>query len=197
MKLDLRKKEKGDFGYLNYRKSLSLLIVIAAYLVVAAVFVTGFLIFKSKNNIVTVMAILLVLPAAKFTVSFLVLAPHKSCDDAFKTRMDKIVERNNNKNVILYDCVVSNSKKPYGVQLVLVSDSSIIAFSEEKGIDKKFFETSVKEFLKNDKLNVNVTLYSDSDSFISRANSICVNSGEDGYEYKALANAKTFKLMCI
>ena len=37
------------------------------------------------------------------------------------------------------------------------------------------FETSLKEFLKNDKLNVTVTLYTEKDTFIKRAANMAAN----------------------
>ena len=50
-----------------------------------------------------------------------------------------------------------------------VTDNTIAALSLDKNPDKALFEKSLKEFLKNDKLNANVTLYTDVDTFIKRA----------------------------
>lgn len=44
---------------------------------------------------------------------------------------------------------------------MVISDNTIIALSHDKAPDKALFETSLKEFLKNDKLNVTVTLYTE------------------------------------
>ena len=58
-------KEKGEFGYLNYRKKLNLIKMIVSFAVVAAVLIIGFIVYKTRANIFTVAAIVLVLPAAK------------------------------------------------------------------------------------------------------------------------------------
>ena len=42
----MSKKEKGEFGYLKYKRSFNLLLTIIAFLIIAAVFVTGLIIFK-------------------------------------------------------------------------------------------------------------------------------------------------------
>ena len=60
-------KEKGEFGYLNYRKKLNLIKMIVSFAVVAAVLIIGFIVYKTRANIFTVAAIVLVLPAAKMT----------------------------------------------------------------------------------------------------------------------------------
>ena len=49
----MSKKEKGEFGYLKYKRSFNLLLTIIAFLIIAAVFVTGLIIFKSRNNYMT------------------------------------------------------------------------------------------------------------------------------------------------
>ena len=56
-------KEKGEFGYLNYRKKLNLIKMIVSFAVVAAVLIIGFIVYKTRANIFTVAAIVLVLPA--------------------------------------------------------------------------------------------------------------------------------------
>ncbi len=49
--------EKGQFGYLSAKKRRNLLIMIIAFVLVIAFFVIGLVIFKDKNNILTVVSI--------------------------------------------------------------------------------------------------------------------------------------------
>ncbi len=67
--------------------------------------------------------------------------------------------------------IFSNSKKPIGTQAVVVSDAAVIALTNENNADKKLFETSLKDFMANDSRNVNVTLYNDEKSYLSRMTS--------------------------
>ena len=52
----MNKKNKGEFGYLNYKKKLNAIITAIALLVIIAIFATGLLIFKSRNNYMTLVA---------------------------------------------------------------------------------------------------------------------------------------------
>ena len=52
-----------------------------------------------------------------------------------------------------YDCVFSNSKSPIGTQAVVVTDNAVCALTQEEKADKTLFETSLRDFLKNEKLN--------------------------------------------
>ena len=84
----MSKKEKGEFGYLKYKRSFNLLLTIIAFLIIAAVFVTGLIIFKSRNNYMTLVATVLVLPGAKIAVSYFILLPHKVCDKELYTSVE-------------------------------------------------------------------------------------------------------------
>ena len=128
---------------------------IIAFAVVLVIFIIGFIIWKSKNNYLTMLAVVLVLPAAKFAVSYFVLIPHKNCDKELKSAIE---ERKGELNSV-YDLVVSNKQKPVGIMAAVISDNQILAYTSAAKADKNLFETSVKEFLKNEKLTCAVLLY--------------------------------------
>lgn len=188
------KKQKGEMGYLGYLKKKNLIKVIIAFAVVFAILIAGILIFKSKNNYMTVLAVVLVLPAAKMAVACYIAMTHKSCD---KDTYDEVVNASGNL-VTLFDCIVSNTKKPIGVQAVVINDSSICAYSVEKA-DKNLFEDSVTEFLKADKLKVNVTLYDNKEQFLSRIRKMSANFDKNNQQVsdKMTWNKNTFIQMCI
>ncbi|MDO5403811.1 MAG: hypothetical protein Q4F11_10280, partial [Eubacteriales bacterium] len=75
----------------------------------------------------------------------------------------------------MYDLIISNSKKPVGVQACIITEKNICAYTCEKNTDIKFVEKSITDFIKNEKLNVNVSLYTEQETFLKRVNSIAVN----------------------
>ena len=79
------------------------------------------------------------------------------------------------------------------------SDNTIAALSLDKNPDKALFEKSLKEFLKNDKLNANVTLYTDVDTFIKRAANLAANfESEDENKTDRMGYIKNGTLnMCL
>lgn len=121
----MKKVEKGEFGYLAYKKSRNMIKTIIAFAVVLVIFIIGFIIWKSKNNYLTMLAVVLVLPAAKFAVSYFVLIPHKNCDKELKSAIE---ERKGELNSV-YDLVVSNKQKPVGIMAAVISDNQILAYT--------------------------------------------------------------------
>ena len=167
----MKKVEKGEFGYLAYKKSRNMIKTIIAFAIVLVIFIIGFIIWKSKNNYLTMLAVVLVLPAAKFAASYFVLIPHKNCDEELKSAIE---ERKGELNSV-YDLVVSNKQKPVGIMAAVISDNQILAYTSAAKADKNLFETSVKEFLKNEKLTCAVLLYKDKDTYLEKVKNAALN----------------------
>ena len=191
----MQRQEKGEFGYMAYRKKMNLIKMLAAFGIVIAVFVAGLIAFKTRNNILTVLSIVLVLPAAKMAVGYFVLLPHKSASSKLYEKTEQAASNLGR----CYDLIVSNAKSPIGTLAVVVSDTSVCAFTQEEKADKALFEKSMCDFMKNDGLNVSVTLYKDEKSFISRARSLNSNFENDDLSKTAKRdkNMDSLKSMCL
>lgn len=191
----MQKIEKGKFGHLAYKKKLNLIITIVAFAIVLAVFIIGWIVNGTRNNIATVVAIVLVLPAAKFAVAYFVLLPHKSAD---KELADKINATAGELGVC-FDLIFSNSKSPIGTQAVVISDSTVVALTGEEKADAKLFETSLMKFMETDKLHVTVTLYKDEKTFLKRVANMAANfnAGIDDAKNKMEWNTNSVMSMCL
>ena len=189
------KQKKGEYGYLDGLKKWNLTKMLIGFGVVLAVLLAGILIFKSRTNYLTVLSVVLVLPAAKLAVDYICLVPHKPCSEELKLS----VEAASKDLSVVYDCVVSNSKKPIGTQAVVITDSVICALTNEEKADKKLFETSVCDFLKADKLNVTVTLYTDEKTFLNRVKNLSANfeKGNTNCMDRMEWNTTSFTQMCL
>jgi hypothetical protein len=170
--LDKKTKcEKGMAGYLKIKKRRQLLITVISFAVVFAIFFAGLLICKTRNNYATLVATVLVLPSAKFAVNFLVLFSHHSAGDKL---VEEVTQKADGLS-ICFDCVFSNAKKPIGTQAVIITDNTVCALTDEENADTTLFENSLRDFLKNEKLNVTVTLYKDEKKFLSRVGALRAN----------------------
>ena len=67
----------------------------------------------------------------------------------------------------------------------------------EKNADKKLFETSLKDFMANDSRNVNVTLYNDEKSFLSRVSTLALSKDDSTPNMNIEKNAHSLLSMCI
>ena len=68
-----KKLQKGTYGYIDAYRRRHLIISLAWLFVVAAIFIIGILIFKTKLNFATLAAMLIMLPAVKAWIAYLSL----------------------------------------------------------------------------------------------------------------------------
>ena len=169
--------------------------MIIAFAFVIACFIIGLVIFKNKNNILTVASVVLVLPAAKFAVAYFILLPHASA----QLHLKEAVERISGNLIVLYDLVLSNKVSPIGTQVVAITDTLIIALTNETKADKKLFENSVKEFMQVDGCSVTVKLYTDEKSFLAKLNMLAKSNSDDATKdlTKVKKNSASIQSMAI
>ena len=168
----MKLQEKGTFEYLKRKKNQNLLIMLISFAVVFAVFFAGLAVFKSRNNYCTLIATVLVLPAAKFAVAYFVLltaikVQHRAQKEAVEAAAGALT--------CCYDCVFQTAKVRLVHRQLLVTDNAVCALTQEEKADKTLFETSLRDFLKNEKLAANVTLYTDEKTFLNRVRGLAAN----------------------
>lgn len=119
------KIRKGDYGYIKAKKRKSLLGVLAMLIIGLSVFITGLVLNKYSNrNIFTVLAVLFVLPGAKFLVAYIVMFPYRSVS---REQFDK-VKAAVPENVQLYtDLVITSAEKVMHLDFAAVGQNQVIA----------------------------------------------------------------------
>lgn len=164
----MKKIDKGEYGYVDYRKKLQGIITLVGFAIVSAIFLTGFLVTKTKNNIATVMAIVTVIPVAKFMVSWLMYVRFKTPD---KQEYDRI-KAAGDKLILLSDCVMVCKDKNLYVKYAIITDTCIYCYTENDMFDTKYFEENITAFIKSCGDTVSVKLIKDFDLFHKRAESL-------------------------
>lgn len=101
------KIEKGNPGYIKAQKTRYLLWALLEFAVVAAVFFLGYIQTGTKKNLLSVVAVVGCLPAAKMLVEFIVMCPHKGIE------AEKYQEIREKAPLVLclYDMLISSSQK--------------------------------------------------------------------------------------
>lgn len=164
----MKEIQKGEYGYVKYRKKVHTILTVVGFAIIFAIFITGYLICKTKNNIATVMAIVTVLPVAKFAVTLLMVIPYKSPD---KKLFDELKSIGSNL-IILSDCVMTCKDKRVYVEFALVTDTCIYCYTQDKKIDTAYFEENVEAFIKSCGDTINVKLIKDYNTFKQRLSSL-------------------------
>jgi len=157
---------KGDAGYIRKQKRFLIFKTILQFGVVAALFVLGLMQTKTRLNLLTVVAILGCLPAAKTLVQLIVIIPYKSISQERHADLEK-------KAPILtksYDMVVTDSKHFMPIESLVILDNTVCGYTSHPKVDVNVANKHIKEILvQNQYDKVSVKIFNDYTAFITRA----------------------------
>lgn len=157
------KVKKGDYGYLKNRKTKALIGVFAMVVIALIIFIVGLYLNKMSNrNVFTIIAVLFVLPGAKFLVRFIITFPYQSVD---KQMYERAKTHTDGKMQLYTDMLITSSEKIMYLAFIAVGNREVIALTGDKKQDTSY----IKKYL-SDGVN---------------------NWGED-YKVKVLENEKSF-----
>ena len=152
---------KGMSGYIRSQKKKRILITILLFGISIAVFLAGYLTTHTRNNLLTIVAILGCLPAARSAVSMILLLPYRSLEE----EKVKAVREAAPGNVLVFDLVLTSSEKIMAVDALLVSKHLLCGYVAQT-------KAPVSEIEDNHYEKVTVKLFSDYDAFYKRVGEI-------------------------
>ena len=122
-----QKLERGEYGYLKQRKNKALIGTVLMVLIGVAIFGLGLLLNKMEaTNIFTVVAICMVMPAAKFFVSYVVMFPYQPITPETMERLASYAKAG---DTVLYDVVFTSLEKVMHLDCIFVTGHQIIGYT--------------------------------------------------------------------
>lgn len=141
-----QKSERGQYGYLKEKKQNSLFGTLLMVVIGIAIFVTGLLLNKMEaTNVFTVIAICMVMPAAKYFVSYIILFPYKPMDLETKQRLDSYAKEG---DTLLYDVVFTSSEKVMHLDCIYVTGHQVIGYTSRAKDKVQIMQDYLKKELK-------------------------------------------------
>lgn len=160
------KTEKGHPGYIHSRKMKYLLWAVVEFAIVIALVVIGIIQTGSRMNLLTVVAIVGCLPAAKMLVEYITMAPYHS----IAPEKGKEIEEKAPLLTKAYDLVITSPEKVMQIDAVVISGHTICGYTSNEKTDEAKTAQYIKEVLHNHKYEkVTVKVFHDYVAFLSRA----------------------------
>jgi len=162
--------DKGTHGYIKYKKNKQLRDTISIALVGIIIFVIGYLLNdNSKNNIFTILAILLALPGAKMFVGYIVVAPYRSMNDKEYEQVCKMISPS---VAMISDLVITSPDKVMNLDVVVVDNHQVIALQGKEGQDISYIQTYLIRTIKNQGYSFEVKVLTDFSEFLLRVKTL-------------------------
>lgn len=191
----MKKKKKGEYGYLNYMRVFSVFKSFIMFAVSFGVFFIGYYNTGKKENIITVVAVLGLLPACKWLVNAIMFLRFKTGAAEFynKSVMTMKDSINNERGVdatdgfenlkyaCFYDSVLTiENGGSYPVNMFFCFDGTLIGYSDYKKMDCKLVEKHIKDIFKNNGIKgIGIKIFVDEKVFLQRLSDLIMKASDN------------------
>ena len=156
---------KGTKNYINTQKKYEVLRTVLFFFISLSLFVAGYMSTKTKENLLTVVAIVGCLPACKSLVGAIMFLRFKSLSIQAGEKIEAVHKRLPQ----LFDLVFTTYERNYVVSHLVIAGNTICGFSEQKGFAEKEFQTHIQNVLKTDgHKSVSVKIFTDLHKYLER-----------------------------
>lgn len=145
----MKRIEKGKQGYISSRKKIDFLWLLGFILLGIGIFLAGYFFTHVRANIFTVLAVLMVLPAAKRVVALVVLLPKKGVSPERYEKLQPFVEP----GTLYADYVFTSTEKIMHLDFLLIKNGNVMGVLAPSRQDvvylKKYLEDCVHKVAPN------------------------------------------------
>lgn len=163
------RKKKGEYGYRDGHRKLQLLITLLLVLAIAAqLLARQFTGNQAAKNILTVMAILTVLPMANVASPLLASWKYRTPPQAFYEQVKKYEDR----CVILYDSIITSKDALMPMDAVAVHPTGVYFYCTGRKTDVKKAEEYLNGMLSAQRLDPHAKVIKEETAFFRRLDSL-------------------------
>ncbi len=163
---------KGERNYINNQKIYEIIRTVLLFMLSAAVFLIGYLTTHTNKNLLTIVAVLGVLPAAKSAVNMIMFLRYNSCNKELADRFEEA----SGDLCSAFDRVFTSYEKNYVVEHLTVHGGSVIGYApkpRKKEFKEADFEKHINNYLKAENFkDVTIKIFNDPDKYIDRLSDI-------------------------
>lgn len=177
---------KGAFGYMNNHRKYAALRTLIIFLLSGGLYVIGILITGSNKNLLTILAILVCLPACKSTVNFILFMRAKGCSDALHK---KLISYDNSGLTVFYDMYFTSYQKNYPVSHMALKGSMLCGMTENPSCGCREAEKHLEQMLVQEGIkNVTVNIFSQEDKYLDRLSRLLYMQVDDHKDKEGIIN---------
>ncbi len=169
---------KGTFGYLDTQRKYEIARTIIYFAISFSIFFAGYITTGTRKNLLTVVAVLGMLPASKSLVSVIMFCRFKS----FKEKIEVAEEVLN-----AYDMVFTSEKVNYQICHLCVSGGCVIGYIDKPKFDETAFKDHVQIYLNAEKIkDETIKVFTDKKAYLNRISTLTTSDDADAACLKVL-----------
>lgn len=177
----MKRIPKGEAGYLDYKKKVEIIRTVLYFSLVAAIFFLGYSQAHSRNNLLTVVAVLGCLPSAKSLVGVIMRLPHTSVRVETTEEINSVAD----KLTIVYDLVLTSREKVIPIESILILENQVLGYVRNPKVDTDHGAEHIHSMLsQNGQDKVTIKMLCDYALFLAKAKELNALAGDRKGERK-------------
>lgn len=163
--MDRQKRNKGEYGYPVYERNRVIIRTVVYFAISLAVFLMGYLSTKTKENLLTVVAVLGLLPSSKSLVSVIMYLRIPKFSQEIYEELSKHAKTVS----AIYSLYLTSYKMNFPVSCFAARGANLIGFTEFDACDANACEKHIKDMLGQNAIKgITVKLFKDQRRFTDR-----------------------------
>lgn len=159
-------KKKCEYGYVRSQKGKMLSGALLMVLIGVAVFVLGLLLNKfEKANIFTIIAVLFVLPMARYLTSWIILLPFRTPESRLYEQVKALAPEG---AVVFSDYVFTSGERVMGLSFLVLTDNEYIGLAARKQEKLPKVREYLSDALKKRAFSGKFVLYEKEEEFLTK-----------------------------
>lgn len=139
------KLQKGMYGFLSKKKRMEIVKTVVLFAVALAVFFLGWMHTKTKQNMLSIVAVLGMLPASKSAVNMIMFLRYKPAEESLAGQLRAFEEN----AWLLYDLIFVFQEKLIKTDCIFVHNMEICVYTQHKKMTEQALVKQFKNFLSN------------------------------------------------
>lgn len=164
-----RKHPKGSYEHAKYKRTVDIIITIFLFLLSLGLFVIGYVATGSKKNLLTIVAVLGLLPACKMVVDVIMCFRVKPVEESVREGIDASI----GKLYGLYHMYFTSYDKNFPIDHLVITSNSVIGLCSNPKFDEKLFITHLKDHMRKDGIkDITIKIFDDYNKYLNRLSEI-------------------------
>lgn len=177
-----QKVKQGDYEYFRKKRKQEVIKTLIYFAVSLLLFIAGYMATKTKANLLTIVAVLGLLPASKSCVSMILYLRYHGCSREDRELLKDIMEP----FLHAYGLVFTSYKKTYEVAGCIVKNGYIYGYLTSHQDMAKDLEEHIAGIAKQNGYKATVGMFTHSEDFVNRCKQLMEKGTENEDEDKKL-----------
>lgn len=163
-----QKYKQGEYEYYNWKRKREVLKTILYFGVSLSLFIAGYLTTGTTKNLLTIVAVLGMLPASKNAVSMIMYLRYHGCSKSNYDMLNDTLSKFKH----AYGLVFTSYKKTYEVAGCIVKNNFVYGYLTNHQDMHKDLEEHIEGIAKRNGFQITIAMYTKADEFLERLGQI-------------------------